>query len=85
MEWLIKIIPRGRFLKRIKDFIEHSSTIELIYVGTIESGIDSLKPVERSSLWRTVGDLIDLARETGLKILGYGIERDKHIFLVLSK
>ena len=85
VEWLIKIIPKARFLERIRGFIEHPSTIELIYVGLIESGVDSLKPIERSSLWRVMGNLIDLAREAGLKILGYGIEKDRHIFMVLSK
>ncbi len=78
-------MPKRRFLERIIEFIKHSSKIELIYVGTVERGYNSLNSVERSSLWHLIGDLIDLAREAGLKILGYGIERDRHIFIVLSK
>ncbi len=85
LEWIIKIIPKRQFLERIKGFIEHPSTIELFYIGSIEGGADSLTSIERSSLWRLVGDMMDIAKEMGLKVLGYGIERDEHIFIVLSK
>lgn len=85
LEWTITYIPLKEFLRRIEVFLKHPSNMELFYVASISSDVNSLTNIERSTLWRFIGDIIDLALKRGLKVLGYGIEADKNIFLVLSK
>mgnify|MGYP000238678846 CR=1 FL=1 len=83
--YTMKLMSKDQLVERIKRFLRQPSRFELLFVGSIEGGPDALTPSERFAIWQKIGEIIDLARKMGVKVLNHGIGRDGRIFLVLGK